>query len=146
MEFEWPYLGTATAVTRASLPIPISVQCFRVSRQWYGCWRLGFLTYAQMLLQAIAHGGCTDTVSESALEVDSGRKIPCSTGTRTHVISTLRLVFQSDALITELSPPLFDIILLVRRGESGLPFVEKPNTKLTTRRRSYTYCQRGKRV
>ena len=29
-----------------------------------------------MLMHVIAHGGCTDTVRESALEVDSGRKIP----------------------------------------------------------------------
>ena len=140
-----------------------------MSRQWYGSQRLGFLTCTQMLLHAIAHGGCTHTVRvctgsglweknplphrvsnprhiNIALEVDCGRKIPCRTGTRIRVISTLRLVFQSDALTTEPSPPLFDIILLVRRGESGLPFVEKPNTRLTTRRRSYTYCQHGKRV
>ena len=32
-----------------------------------------------MLINAIAHGGCTDTVRDSALEVDSGRKIPCCT-------------------------------------------------------------------
>ena len=28
---------------------------------------------------AIAHGGCADTVRESALEVDSGEGIPCHT-------------------------------------------------------------------
>ena len=28
-------------------------------------------------MDAIAHGGCTDTVRESALKLDSGRKIPC---------------------------------------------------------------------
>ena len=28
----------------------------------------------------VAHEGCTDTVREPALEVDSGRKIPCRTG------------------------------------------------------------------
>ena len=33
-----------------------------------------------MLVRAIAHGGCTDTVRESALKVDPGRKIPCGTG------------------------------------------------------------------
>ena len=33
-----------------------------------------------MLVHAIAHGGCTDSVRESALEVDFGRKIPCHTG------------------------------------------------------------------
>ena len=31
-------------------------------------------------MREIAHGGCTDTVRESALKVDSGRKIPCRTG------------------------------------------------------------------
>ena len=33
-----------------------------------------------MLMRATAHGGCTDTVRESAPEVGSGRKIPCRTG------------------------------------------------------------------
>ena len=32
-----------------------------------------------MLMHAIAHEGYTDTVRESALEADSGRKIPCRT-------------------------------------------------------------------
>ena len=31
---------------------------FHVSKQWYGCQCLGFLTRTQMLLHAIAHGGC----------------------------------------------------------------------------------------
>ena len=35
---------------------------------------------ADMLMRAIALGGCTDTVRDSALEVVSGRKIPCLTG------------------------------------------------------------------
>ena len=51
-----------------------------MSNQWYGCLCLGCLTCTQMLMPAIAYGGCTDTVRESALEVDSGRKIPCRTG------------------------------------------------------------------
>ena len=33
-----------------------------------------------MLVHVIAHEGCSDTVGESALKVDSGRKIPCRTG------------------------------------------------------------------
>ena len=53
------------------------VQYFRVSKQ--RCQRLRFLTCAQTLMRAIAHGGCKDTVRESAPEVDSGRKIPCRT-------------------------------------------------------------------
>ena len=31
-------------------------------------------------MREIAHGGCTDTVREYALKVDSGRKIPCRAG------------------------------------------------------------------
>ena len=31
-------------------------------------------------MHANAHGVCTDTVRESALKLDSGRKIPCRTG------------------------------------------------------------------
>ena len=38
------------------------VQYFCLSKQWHGCQCLGFLTWAQMLMHAIAHGGCTDTV------------------------------------------------------------------------------------
>ena len=33
-----------------------------------------------MLVHEVAYEGCTDTVSESALKVDSGRKIPCRSG------------------------------------------------------------------
>ena len=36
------------------------------------------LKWAQMLMCAMTRKGCTDTVRESAPEVDSGRKIPCS--------------------------------------------------------------------
>ena len=43
-------------------------------------WTTGSFTCSQMLMYAIAHEGCTDTVRESALKVDSGRKIPCHTG------------------------------------------------------------------
>ena len=38
------------------------------------------LTCAQMLMHAIAHGDVLTHVRESALKVDSGRKIPCRTG------------------------------------------------------------------
>ena len=55
------------------------VQYFPVSKDWSDCQCLGFLTCTQMLMHAIAHGGCTDTVRESALKADSGRKVPCRT-------------------------------------------------------------------
>ena len=45
-----------------------------------GCQCLGFLTCAQLLMHAIAQGSYTDTVRESALGVNSGRKIPWRTG------------------------------------------------------------------
>ena len=43
-------------------------------------WPTGFLTCAHMQMLAIVHGGCTDTVRESALKVDARRKFPCRTG------------------------------------------------------------------
>ena len=43
-------------------------------------WTTGSLTYAQMLMHAIAHGGVRTHVRESAQKVDSGRKIPCRAG------------------------------------------------------------------
>ena len=81
------------------------VQYSRVFKQWYNCQCLGFLTYTQMLMHAIAHGGCTDTVRGSALKVDSGRKNPLPYR-GSEPASVLRLACQSDALPTELSPPL----------------------------------------
>ena len=76
-----------------------------MSKQWYGWQCLRFLTYIQMLMHVIAHGGCTDTVRESALKADSGRKkIPCRTR-GLEPASVLRQAFQSDALPTELLAP-----------------------------------------
>ena len=43
-------------------------------------WTTGSLTCAQMLMHAIAHGDVRTHVRESALKVDSGRKIPRLTG------------------------------------------------------------------
>ena len=52
---------------------------FFLSKQKYGCQCLGSLMGTQPLIHAIAQEGCTDTVRESALKVDFGRKIPCHT-------------------------------------------------------------------
>ena len=67
-----------------------------MSKRRYGYQCLGSLTCAQMLMHAIAHEGCTETVRESALKVDSERK---SSG-RTRESN----LYQSDALPTELHP------------------------------------------
>ena len=45
-----------------------------------GAWTTGFFTCAQMLKHATAQGGVQTPEEESALKVDSGRKIPCCTG------------------------------------------------------------------
>ena len=48
--------------------------CPECVRQCFGCKYWGFLTCAQMMTHAIAHGGCTNSISESALKADSERK------------------------------------------------------------------------
>ena len=73
-------------------------------------------------MYAMAHGGCTDTVRESALKVDSGWKVPCRTGESNlpQRRATPKL-YQSEALPIELDPqPYLDVdvtadtVLLVR--------------------------------
>ena len=63
----------------------LCVQHFPVSKQRYGCQRLGFVTCAQMLMHATAHGGRTNNVRESALEADSGRKYLAARGNQTRI-------------------------------------------------------------
>ena len=50
------------------------VQYFYVCKEWYGCQCLEFLSCAQMLMHATARVVCTNSVTESALKVDPGRK------------------------------------------------------------------------
>ena len=103
-KFGSPYLGNHSSRKSSATQFYKCVQYFRV----YGCQYLGFLTWAQMLMHAIAHGVCMGTVTESALKVDS-RIIIIKKKTKTkrglEPASVLRLAFQSDALPTELSPP-----------------------------------------
>ena len=99
------------------------VQHFHLSRQWYGCQSLGFLTCAQMLLRAIAHGGCTDTVRESALGDNSGRKIPCRNAD-SNPRQYCAWPFLSDALLTELSPTSSALFRVIRHTRhTGQTFV-----------------------
>ena len=90
----WTYIYIYTAPRPKALTECSPLDFRRSSIAWLPVFR--FLTCAQMLMHAIAHGDCTDSVTESALEVDSGRKILC------HTVSVLRLAFQLDALPTEL--------------------------------------------
>ena len=77
--------------------------------------------YAQMLVHAIVHESCTDTVRESALEIDSGKKkkeeegkkinkkkslAASKTRTRVSIAPVFLFLFWLKALPVELSPPL----------------------------------------
>ena len=107
-----------------------------MTRQWYGCQCLGFLTCSQTLIRAIAHVGCTDI--EFALEADSGRTTPCrfeESSPRQYC-----LAFQSDALPTELSRPValsqlspsypkFSLLIQFGSVRSEKKQANKPNTK-----------------
>ena len=84
-KFGLPFLGKIMVATRAALPIPPSVWYFRMSKQCYGCQCLGFSTCAQMLRHVIAHGGCTDTVRQSALKAESARKSLAAPGNWTFI-------------------------------------------------------------
>ena len=85
-----------------------------------GCRCLGFLTniyrwlpvfgifnVQQMLMHAVAHRGCADSVTE----VDWEKNPSLHRGLEP--ASVLRLAFQSDALPAELSPPLEMICVVV---------------------------------
>ena len=110
--------GYCTAATRAALPIPVSVcRISCVSNQCYGCQCLGFLTCAKMFMHSIEHWGCTDTASESALKVDSGRKIPYHTRD-SNPVQYCTLVFQLDALPTELFPPPSHLVAIKTQNQS----------------------------
>ena len=67
----------STEAARAVLLSPLSVcSVFAYPNSCiYDCLCLGCLTWVQMLMRAIASGGCTDTVRQSALEADSERKV-----------------------------------------------------------------------
>ena len=65
-----------------------------------------------MLMHAISNGGCTDTMKESALEVDWEKNPSLHQGLEPE--SVLRLAFQSDFLPT-------DLFLTPRFVEDSIP-------------------------
>ena len=64
---------------------------------------VGFLTCAQMMMHAIAHGGCMESVRESALQVWEKKPLP---HWELEPASVFRLACQSAAVPNKLSPPL----------------------------------------
>ena len=85
-KFESPYLNRAQEPREQRYPFLSyqRVQYFRVSKQWYGCQRLGFLTCWQVLMHAIVHGSCRNTVS-LWWKATLGEKSLAAPGARTHV-------------------------------------------------------------
>ena len=100
------------------LPMSAVFSCLQ-TMVWLPVFRIFNTLSPQTLMQAIALGGCTDTVTESALEVDSGRKIPCCTGDSNPRQSVSRLAFQSDALPTELCLTPFNNVSVFPKTESS---------------------------
>ena len=101
---------------------------FSCVQQLCGCQYLGFVTFAQMLMHAVAHGGCAHTVRESALKADTGRKIPRRTGDlnprqycarvsvgRSYEQSYPRFVFSSSLLLLL----VLVVVVEVLRGTRG---------------------------
>ena len=73
------------------------VQGFRVSKQWFRCQCLGFFTCTQMLMRAIAHVGCSDTVRESALKVDFARTTTTTTTTILLIITVITTTIMTNS-------------------------------------------------
>ena len=77
--------GYGAAIARAELPVPISVSvcavflCIQTKWYSYQCFSF-FLMCSQILVHAIVHGGCTNTVRESAPIVDPGKRVPSHAG------------------------------------------------------------------
>ena len=103
-QFGQLYHSKAAVVLRAALPFPASVcSIFIGSKQWYGCQYFGFSKYTQIYTPAWNYTwGCTNTVRESALKIDWGRKIHWRTG-EWKPVTVLCLAFQSGTLLTGIS-------------------------------------------
>ena len=87
------------------------VQYFHVSRQWYGCQCLGFLTCAQLLIQAIAHRGLYGHCKTKRVCPEDGfwEKNPLLHW-GLEPTSVLHLGFQLDSLPTELFLPVEHLV------------------------------------
>ena len=86
--------------SRATQP-PVHAGCSSVSIiHRTRTWTMRSLTCAQMLLNVIAHGKCSDTVRESALKADSGEK----NSLPNRGIEPASAACRVDALPTELHP------------------------------------------
>ena len=73
------YSGKATAATKAATLTAASACCTSVSIDWSGYQYSEIQMCMLMLMHATAPRDCVNTIKESALITDSGRKMPCRT-------------------------------------------------------------------
>ena len=59
------------------LPVCVAFSCVLTK---HDCQDLDLLMCTQVLMRTIAHGGCTDTIMESALKKSTVKSVPCRTG------------------------------------------------------------------
>ena len=81
-----PLVGTSSCLTWVrQCDLPVCAVFFVCSSNCMTASVWDFLMWVQMLMHAIAHAGSMDTITESALEADPGRKMPCCIWVLTHV-------------------------------------------------------------
>ena len=78
-KFGFFYPGKAQELQEQCYPFLLVCAVFPCVQTMVWLPVFGIFNVAQMLMHVIAHRGCMDTIRESALETDSGRKIPCCT-------------------------------------------------------------------
>ena len=78
-KFRSPHLGKAQQLQEQCYPFLSACVVFSCVQIMLWLPVFGIWMCAQVLMHVIAHGGCMDTVRESALGADSGREIPCRT-------------------------------------------------------------------
>ena len=79
-KFRSPCLRKATAAARTVLPTLTSACSISMCPNSVAAGVWNFKMCAQISMHVTAHSGCANTVRESALKVNSGRKILCHPG------------------------------------------------------------------
>ena len=92
-------------------------QGFHVHIQWHGFQCLGSLTCVQTLRHAVVHGGCMNTVRESAWKLDSSKKHSQHQGIEP--VSVLQLPFCPNTLLTELSLFCGCVLVMLEWSKNG---------------------------
>ena len=113
--FESLYVGQGYSSCKSSSSQ--TCQCFHVHIQWHGFQCLGSLTCVQTLRHAVVHGGCMNTVRESAWKLDSSKKHSQHQGIEP--VSVLQLPFCPNTLLTELSLFRGCVLVMLEWSKNG---------------------------